>query len=180
MEPDPANFQLLLLNTRRFGNVKQVQKGLWDKEAALVVHRRECENWTPEGIRLGCSWGVTVSETQNISEAQVLATSVPALLRDYELTGFDYAKIDIEGAERVVFATPPDWLQTTQLVSIEVHEHEGYDVSAASLVAASFPPSDFFWTAVSEYHLYIKLGLYQALVRRLEADTERARSTRQL
>ena len=145
----------------------QVQKGLWDKEIGLIVHRRQCENWTPQGVKLGCSWGVQVSETDNASEAHVMATSVPALLKAYHLSAFDYCKIDVEGAERNVFAVPPVWVHDTQLMTIEVHEEPGLSgssVTAASLVAASFPQPEFYWTALGEYHVYLRHDLYQAVL----------------
>lgn len=166
LEPDPANYQLLLLNTRRFGNVRQIQKGLWDKEVGLQVNRRVCNNRTPAGVHLDCSWGVTVSEIADTSQADVHATSIPVLLKEHSLAAFDYAKIDIEGAERQVFATPPEWVTRTKLVSIEVHEEaqtSQISQSTAQLVAAAFPQPQFFWTAVSEYHVYIRKDVYEAL-----------------
>ena len=130
-----------------------------------MVHRRECENWTPQGTKLACSWGVQVSETLDPSQAHVMATSIPALLQQYGLESFDYAKIDIEGAERRVFAVPPAWVHGTKLITIEVHEEEGNPVTAASLVAAAVTQPEFVWTMISEYHVYIRRDLYDSILK---------------
>lgn len=54
----------------------------------------------------------------------ITAASVPTLVQKYGLAGgFDYAKLDIEGAEWTVFAdgAAADWLSSVRLLSLEVH-----------------------------------------------------------
>ena len=54
----------------------------------------------------------------------VTTTSVEGLMRRHHVTKFEFVKIDIEGAEHVVFARDRDldWLQDIDLMAMEIHD----------------------------------------------------------
>lgn len=116
LEPEPGNCWLLQVNTRAFPNVNVECTGLWDKDANLKI--------VPSDDNL--DWGWRTLEVVQPSADTITAASVPSLMRKYGLAGgFDYAKLDIEGAEWKVFEedNARGWLGSLKLLSLEVHNH---------------------------------------------------------
>jgi|GEM_PF-633761 len=116
VEPDDENVHLLESNLRGLGSrVALVHAGLWSHKAMLG-----CSNL---GFRDDQHWGRQVYEA-DAGEAEARpAVTVPDLL---EMSGCDriaLLKMDIEGAEAVVFAADcSEWLQRTDLIAIELHD----------------------------------------------------------
>jgi hypothetical protein len=54
LEPDPANFAQMRLNTAGFTGVHRVNAGLWGRQANITVSSGDCK---------GCEWGRTFRET---------------------------------------------------------------------------------------------------------------------
>lgn len=114
LEPQPGNCWLLEANTRAFPNVHVECTGLWAKDANLKI--------IPSDDNL--DWGWRTLEVEEPRADTITAASVSSLMRRYGLEGgFDYAKLDIEGAEWKVFEGDEarDWLGSIKLLSLEVH-----------------------------------------------------------
>lgn len=82
------------------------------------------------------SWVDTLQET-------ISATSVPTLMKKYNISSFQYAKIDIEGSEYQVFTekTSKDWIS-------------GFDVSLSKYAVLLCKPN---WT-FSDHQCHISIS----------------------
>ena len=89
LEPQPENCFMAKANTMSLKNVHVRCEGLWRTETNLAL--------TKAGD--GREWAWAFKET-DVPTADAIKVSTPdALLREYNLTAWDYAKLDIEGAE---------------------------------------------------------------------------------
>ena len=78
-------------------------------------------NLSIEAAGDGREWGWRTVEVPQATASTIPATSVPALLREFNLSAFDYAKIDIEGAEFAVFKgdSAVSWLSGAKVPDLE-------------------------------------------------------------
>ena len=110
IEPSPANFKVLTLNTMAYPQIRRLNGAVWGSSIKLAV----------SGYELG-DWGTHFSAGS--TEAAIQAWSVDDILR---LVGWDHAdfiKCDIEGAEREVFADrSARWHQEAACVTVETHD----------------------------------------------------------
>jgi FkbM family methyltransferase len=113
IEPEKENCLLAKYNTAVFPSVRVQCNGLWNNETTVTL----------KPTHNNLSWGWQIIEAPAGTPGSSLTTSVQSLLKQHNLAGFDYAKIDIEGAEYAVFGENANssWLDHTQLVSIEIH-----------------------------------------------------------
>ncbi len=111
IEPNDSNFSLLQKNTAAYKNVSALNGGIWNRTCCL-----EIEN------------PLAGSASFRLREVPV---DTPGLLRGYsidELAHCDPAnhlflvKMDIEGAEAQVFQGPAEWLESTTVLIIELHD----------------------------------------------------------
>jgi FkbM family methyltransferase len=113
IEPEFQNFKLLLKNTSSYDNIVPIQAALWieNKEINLV------------DPGLG-NWGFMThsdSISKNICH-QIQGVTIDKLMRQYNLEEIDILKIDIEGAEKEVFADPSLWIDKINSFIIELHD----------------------------------------------------------
>jgi FkbM family methyltransferase len=116
VEPDDENFQLLEANLGGLEpRVTLVHAGLWSHEAMLG-----CGNL---GFRDGQHWGRQVYVADAGDADARPAVTVPQLLKRSGCDRIALLKMDIEGAEAVVFAADcSGWLPHTDVIAIELHE----------------------------------------------------------
>ena len=95
LEPQPENCFMAKANTMSLKNVHIRCEGLWRTETNLAL--------TKAGD--GREWAWQFKETAVPTADAIKVTTADALLREYNLTGWDYAKLDIEGAEYEACAT---------------------------------------------------------------------------
>ena len=113
VEPASKNYRLLLENTRPYPNVEPLRAGLWPTATNLVLSNPEVPSW---GFKMNEADGTVPEESvcPGITIAELLARS-----------GFDridLLKLDIEGAEELLFETGTEaWLGRVGLLIIEVH-----------------------------------------------------------
>ena len=149
VEPDPANFKLLELNTARYGNVRRVNAGLWPKRTGLALDALPCD-----GPPTLCgSWSIAVREVAP-EQAQIQATTVPALLALYNLSSFDFMKIDIEGSEKAVFSRASGWVSNAHVIMVETHD---WGLSGtADTVAARMSSEKYVRQQHGEFMTFVK------------------------
>lgn len=118
VEPENRNFDMLKLNSARYGNVLMLNKGLWSRSTGLeLVPRDSCTDKTG-----WCgSWAFRVQEADDDGHADIQAISAPDILRSHSLSQFDIVKIDIEGAEEQVMGSRPEWIMEARIVAMELH-----------------------------------------------------------
>ena len=111
LEPSPANFQQLLRNTGGISEIVSLNAALWEKEEPVIVANPASS---------GCAF--------QVQRASQTGTAVPGytvehLMRMYDTEKIDLLKIDIEGAEKVVFEASTEWLSKVGVIAIELHDH---------------------------------------------------------
>lgn len=110
IEPDPVNFDLLCRNTRSEPRIVPVQAALVGGRSRTVVLSQDRPAW---GNSIG-----SVSEAGRGVEVQGL--TLADLCAAHGFDSIDILKVDIEGAEEELFATP-DFLHMVRYVMIELH-----------------------------------------------------------
>lgn len=110
IEPESKNFEYLKKNTKNYPNIICLQKAVWPRATRLEVFDTGHGGWafqTRESESAGDVEGVTIGE----------------LMSEYSMEKIDLLKIDIEGAEKELFASGyEDWLVKTQCIAIELHD----------------------------------------------------------
>lgn len=114
IEPDPANFELLRVNTSNYEGIHLLQKALWYKDEKLYLN---CD------FADGQEWARSVSK-EKTSETTVQGTTLQSLINLYNLHRIDLLKIDIEGSESYIFDTHNDlrFLEIVKIIAIEIHD----------------------------------------------------------
>jgi FkbM family methyltransferase len=113
VEPSPANFNVLTLNTAAYPRIRRLNGAVWSTSTRLTVN----------GYELG-DWGTHFSAgSPGGAEPQTQAWSVDDILRFAGWDRADLIKCDIEGAEREVFADrEARWHQRALCVTVETHD----------------------------------------------------------
>lgn len=116
LEPDSGNYTSLEYNIKlnNLNSVTPLQKGLWGVDCTLApsFDFRDAREWS---FRFAPSR----------SNTGIPGISIPTLMRDFAMPGIDVLKIDIEGAEVILFdkdRTQIDWLNRVRYVAIEIHD----------------------------------------------------------
>ena len=118
IEADPDNFQLSKKNLSAYGNrVTLLHSAVWHRRGRLVAVRGT--------YRDGREWATQVRECLPGEAADVAGTDLLGLMERMGLHEVDLLKIDIEGAERVLFKEGGEpWLERVRNIAIELHDNE--------------------------------------------------------
>jgi len=112
VEPEESNFKLLKNNTNNNPNLTLIHAGVWSKDCGLVL-----ENPTAE------KWSFIFREAKLHEKIDVEAVTVHSLLDTTNFDKIDLLKIDIEGAEKQLFAENTHlWLNKVNVLVIELHD----------------------------------------------------------
>jgi FkbM family methyltransferase len=127
IEADGANFDVCKLNLSPYEHrVKLLHSAIWSRKADLVVVRGK--------YRDGREWASQVRECISGEIADVRGRDLLSLIDDAGLNEIDLLKVDIEGAERVVFKEDCEaWLRRVRNIAIELHDSECRSVFFAAL-----------------------------------------------
>lgn len=110
IEPETENFKYLQKNTFGFSNVIALNKAIWINDGRIFLVKSNSYD----------SHSVTeLEESPDAVESIMLST----ILEDYNIDIVDILKIDIEGAEREIFAGNfQTWLPKIRTLVIELHD----------------------------------------------------------
>jgi FkbM family methyltransferase len=112
IEPAAGNLAVLEKNLAHYGNRATVVRGaVWPSATKLEIDR---------GYRDGLDWSIRVRP----GEGEVEGITVPQLMERQRLDPIDLLKIDIEGAERELFAGDTSWLPCVRHLCIELHDED--------------------------------------------------------
>jgi FkbM family methyltransferase len=115
VEPDPDNFAMLQRNLIAYGDrVTLVSAGIWPHSAPLALSKG--------GYRDGREWSIQVRPCEPNEEADLQGVSIESLLVSSGFDRISLLKIDIEGAEAVLFRDNVDWLDRVDAMAIELHD----------------------------------------------------------
>lgn len=111
VEPEASNFTLLEGNCAGLPNVTLKNAALWPSRMHLQLASADRGNW-----------GFSVQEAQD-ERSPIASVTVPELLAESGLPRIDLLKLDIEGAERELFADNcEEWLPKVGMIVIELHD----------------------------------------------------------
>lgn len=116
IEPESNNFRQLQKNTAPYKNISVENAAVWSKEMSVVI--------TNENSTL--SAGFMVGETKDLlSDEAIPAITIYSLMKKYNWSDIDIVKLDVEGAEKEIFANDQafEWLSKTKLLIIELHDN---------------------------------------------------------
>lgn len=129
VEPSPANFRLLTLNTSAYPRIRRLNGAVWSTSTRLSVGGYELGDW---GTHFAAGPGAAATQ----------AWSVDDILRAVGWDHVDFVKCDVEGAEREVFADrDARWHQEALCVTVETHD--AWIPGCLAAVQACFPEDRF-------------------------------------
>jgi len=112
IEPDYDNFQLLVENTRAYdGQIIPFHGGIWPRNAGLIIDNPDAGS---QHFRTRDAPPLATEHIASITVNEVLAR-----------TGADevlLAKIDIEGAQEMLFKENTEWVAQTHLIILELDD----------------------------------------------------------
>ena len=113
VEPDAENVRIAQTNLHPYGGrVQLIHSGIWSHETGLIV----CRRYITEAEFF-------VRECQDNETPTIQATTVDALLATAPVPEIDILKVDIEGAEGVIFDEGyQNWLPKVKNILIEIHD----------------------------------------------------------
>lgn len=155
VEPDPANFRALQKNLAPYADRAQVQQcGVWSKACQLSLQTQP--------YRDGRDWSRQVRESDISESGEIRAVTVDDILRDSGHGRLSLLKMDIEGAEAVVFADSScqAWLEKTDAIVIELHDDTVFG-----------PASELFHAAIRDHHFQISHRGELTVCRRVAAGS---------
>lgn len=120
IEPEPSNFALLEQNLAPYGDsARLVNSAVWSHAAELVHDART--------YRDGRQWSHHVREALPGERPSMLAVDIGAFLGESGYRRISLLKMDIEGAEAVVFARCyQQWLPRVDVIAIELHDDSAF------------------------------------------------------
>lgn len=115
VEPDKTNFTMIEknFNLNRLSNVYAVMGG---------VGKKDCFLKPDEGIRDKKEWSFSFTEVDYPTD--IASYSVNSLLGRFSLNQVDLIKMDVEGAEKEIFAADADisFLDKVKVLAVEIHD----------------------------------------------------------
>ncbi len=122
MEPSSSNFEVLQKNIEPHENIHAIN-------AALV------EDETLEEIYLVDSvtgpWGFEISDKPGQNAEAVKTTTFTKIMKQFDVSGVQICKMDIEGAEFELLQSPESWPDHTDVLAIELHERKRNGIDQA-------------------------------------------------
>lgn len=112
IEPDDANLEIARYNCRTFPNVRFIKAGVWISNTPLKIANPGAESDALQVIPLDGDGGTAIQ-----------GVTIDKLLEESGFDLIDYLKLDIEGAEGVLFADPAykRWIARVRIMAVEAH-----------------------------------------------------------
>lgn len=116
LEPDPGNFALLRANLAPYGDAARARRAaVWSHAGGLALQTAR--------YRDGYEWTRQVRECMPGEEPEVVAVDVAGILREVPGGRLSILKMDVEGAEGVVFGAPArGWIDRVDSIAVELHD----------------------------------------------------------
>jgi len=127
IEPDLRNFEFLKKNTAPYQNIHCLRRAVWPTSVQMELVDPGNGGWSlqTKASETGAMKSITLDE----------------VMRQFDFSAIDLLKIDIEGAEKELFANHYEhWLSKTGTIAIELHDF----IQPGT--------SDNFYKAIQPYH----------------------------
>ncbi len=116
IEPHPDNYEIACANTKEYPNVIVLNAALTAEPGTIGLFDRGTGNW---GYTI-LDKPLDVETPTGIGE--VKCVTVQQIIQEYEKTGIDIMKLDVEGAEREILENSASWMQDCELLLAELHD----------------------------------------------------------
>jgi FkbM family methyltransferase len=134
IEPDPDNFACLVENTRSFGGrCNYFEGGVWSHNTNLEIDS--------DTTGSGREWSRRLRERSTENSASIATITIPQAMNMLGAESIAILKVDIEGAEAVVFdrSIPENdlsFLKNTNCIMIEIHDNTDFGDAARKVKEA--------------------------------------------
>lgn len=149
VEPDTGNYSILKLNTLAHSNIKLINTAVWS--SAIPLTKKST-------FRDGKNWSTSYKESSSTKSIdQVEASTIQGIIFNNGISHVSFLKIDIEGAENIVFSDREhvDFLNIVDVIAIEIHD----EVSDRNKIHQILRSYNFFIIDYNETTLAFKLSL---------------------
>jgi FkbM family methyltransferase len=113
VEPEASNYSILRKNIRPYPNIRGVHAALWAADEVLAVVDPGLGHWGIQVQLLNTATHKMVGTVQGLS--------LPRLMSRHKVRFIDLLKMDIEGSEHLLFASPLPWLSLVGSLVMEIH-----------------------------------------------------------
>jgi FkbM family methyltransferase len=113
IEPENANFQLLLKNTAAWPAIIPLQAALWWEDTELALYDPGTQEW---------GYQVFPSGTERARKQHTPGISILSLMNRFGGKHIDILKLDVEGAELEVLQNSRAWIASVDVLIIELHD----------------------------------------------------------
>jgi len=129
LEPDLGNLAVAERNCAPYSRIELLRAGLWPRDTALRI--------VDPNVK---SWMFQVREASEEETETVEGISIATLLRRTGHERIDILKLDIEGSEEPLFASPDcqDWLPSVDVIVVETHGEASERAVSDAMREASF------------------------------------------
>lgn len=110
IEPEPDNFALLRANLSPFPLATPIRAAISDRVGTLFLQSGDGQPW---------GWATVEDDA---SETVVETVTIPDLVRSEPRARLLVVKIDVEGAEKMLFRANTDWTREAPLIVVEMHD----------------------------------------------------------
>jgi FkbM family methyltransferase len=117
IEPEKANFEILVKNAAPYPNIIPIQGALWGKSMQIDVVDPGLGNWGFMTEAQGNGHATSKSLHQTVQ-----GMTVDTILEKFGIQHLSILKIDIEGAELEVFRNSSTWIDRIDSLIVELHE----------------------------------------------------------
>ncbi len=115
VEPEMSNFTLLEKNLTDYKNAKSINKAIWNKKTILSIKNHSQKN----------SQTFFVEEKRESDQVEIESLSVKDLMNIFQISIIDILKIDIEGAESIIFdETCDEWVSSVKVIIVECPDND--------------------------------------------------------
>jgi len=116
IEPHPDNFDIACANAEPYPNIIVLNAALTAEPGTVSLFDRGTGNW-----------GYTILDKPLDVEApkgigEVKCVTVQQIIQEYEKTGIDILKLDVEGAEREILDNSESWMPKCEILLAELHD----------------------------------------------------------
>jgi FkbM family methyltransferase len=139
IEPDSRNCELFRRNCAGYANVKLLHAAVWHRAGRVRI-----ENPGEASFLFRVTEGA--GDTGGI-----LALTFPEIIANAGADVIDVLKLDVEGAEKVLFESGGDWLRKVRLIIMELHD--GYVPGCSDAVFKAIESRRYRHSRVKEIDL---------------------------
>jgi FkbM family methyltransferase len=125
IEPDASNCKLYKINMSPFSNIVLFEAGLHHTNDLIL------KILNPNASKYSFQLGQDSDSSTENNEMGVKSISINKIIETYQLDTIDIVKIDIEGGEKSLFEQNTEWVDKSNKLIIELHEHYAPGCSAS-------------------------------------------------